>query len=43
VPFGVGDDGLPVGVQVMAPALAEPTMFRVAAALEAAAPAGQSG
>jgi aspartyl-tRNA(Asn)/glutamyl-tRNA(Gln) amidotransferase subunit A len=38
VPFGVGDDGLPVGVQVMAPSLAEPTMFRVAAAIEAAAP-----
>jgi len=36
VPFGTGVDGLPVGVQVMAPALAEPTMFRVAAALEAA-------
>ena len=36
VPFGVGDDGLPVGVQVMAPALDEVTMFRVAAALEGA-------
>ena len=34
VPFGVGDDGLPVGVQVMAPALDEATMFRAAAALE---------
>jgi aspartyl-tRNA(Asn)/glutamyl-tRNA(Gln) amidotransferase subunit A len=34
VPFGVGDDGLPVGVQVMAPALDELTLFRVAAALE---------
>ena len=34
VPFGVGDDGLPVGVQVLAPALGEPVMFRVAAALE---------
>jgi aspartyl-tRNA(Asn)/glutamyl-tRNA(Gln) amidotransferase subunit A len=34
VPFGSGDDGLPVGVQVMAPALGEPVMFRVAAALE---------
>jgi aspartyl-tRNA(Asn)/glutamyl-tRNA(Gln) amidotransferase subunit A len=40
VPFGTGDDGLPVGVQVLAPALGEETMFRVAAALEAAAPAG---
>jgi len=34
VPYGVGDDGLPVGVQVLAPALAETTMFRAAAALE---------
>jgi aspartyl-tRNA(Asn)/glutamyl-tRNA(Gln) amidotransferase subunit A len=34
VPYGVGDDGLPVGLQVMAPALDEVTMFRVAAALE---------
>jgi len=41
VPFGVGDDGLPVGVQVLAPALGERVMFRVAAALEAAAPAAQ--
>jgi aspartyl-tRNA(Asn)/glutamyl-tRNA(Gln) amidotransferase subunit A len=38
VPWGVGDDGLPVGVQVLAPALAEPTMVRVAAALESLAP-----
>jgi len=37
VPFGTGDLGLPVGVQVMAPALAEATMFRAAAVLEAAA------
>ena len=36
VPFGTGDDGLPVGVQVMAPALGEVTMFRVAAVLEGA-------
>jgi aspartyl-tRNA(Asn)/glutamyl-tRNA(Gln) amidotransferase subunit A len=35
VPYGTGDGGLPVGVQVLAPALGEPTMFRVAAALEA--------
>ncbi|HUP69241.1 MAG TPA: Asp-tRNA(Asn)/Glu-tRNA(Gln) amidotransferase subunit GatA [Acidimicrobiales bacterium] len=39
VPFGTGDDGLPIGVQVMAPNLGEPVMFRVAAALEKAAPA----
>jgi aspartyl-tRNA(Asn)/glutamyl-tRNA(Gln) amidotransferase subunit A len=36
VPFGTGDDGLPVGVQVMAGVLDEATMFRVAAALEGA-------
>lgn len=34
VPYGSGDDGLPVGVQVLAPALGEPVMFRVASALE---------
>jgi len=39
VPFGVGDDGLPVGVQILAPALGEVAMFRTAAVLEAAAPA----
>jgi aspartyl-tRNA(Asn)/glutamyl-tRNA(Gln) amidotransferase subunit A len=38
VPFGDGDDGLPVGVQVLAPALGEELLFRVAAAVEAAAP-----
>ncbi len=42
VPFGTGDDGLPVGVQVMAPALGEATMFRAAAAVEAAAPRGMA-
>lgn len=36
VPFGVGSDGLPVGVQVLAPALGEVAMFRTAAVLEAA-------
>jgi aspartyl-tRNA(Asn)/glutamyl-tRNA(Gln) amidotransferase subunit A len=40
VPFGSGADGLPVGVQVLAPALGEVPMFRTAAVLEAAAPAG---
>jgi aspartyl-tRNA(Asn)/glutamyl-tRNA(Gln) amidotransferase subunit A len=34
VPFGTGDDGLPVGVQVLAPALQEARMFRTAAELE---------
>lgn len=38
VPFGTGDDGLPVGVQVLAPALGEPAMLRAAAVLEGAAP-----
>ena len=36
VPFGTGADGLPVGVQVLAPALGEPQMFRTARALERA-------
>ena len=36
VPFGTGDDGLPVGVQVMAPAMQEGLMFRVGAAIEEA-------
>ena len=39
VPFGTGTDGLPAGVQVLAPALGETVMFQVAAVLEAAAPA----
>jgi aspartyl-tRNA(Asn)/glutamyl-tRNA(Gln) amidotransferase subunit A len=38
VPYGWGDDGLPVGVQVLAPARGEAVMFRVGAALEALAP-----
>jgi aspartyl-tRNA(Asn)/glutamyl-tRNA(Gln) amidotransferase subunit A len=37
VPFGSGDDGLPIGVQVLAPALGETVMLRIAAALERAA------
>ncbi|MDQ6616748.1 MAG: Asp-tRNA(Asn)/Glu-tRNA(Gln) amidotransferase subunit GatA [Actinomycetota bacterium] len=37
VPFGTGADGLPIGVQVLAPALGETVMFQVAAAVEAAA------
>jgi aspartyl-tRNA(Asn)/glutamyl-tRNA(Gln) amidotransferase subunit A len=36
VPFGVGEHGLPIGVQVLAPALGEDVMFRTARALEAA-------
>jgi aspartyl-tRNA(Asn)/glutamyl-tRNA(Gln) amidotransferase subunit A len=38
VPFTLGDAGLPVGVQVMAPALGEAVMVQVAAAIEAVAP-----
>ena len=38
VPFGRGDDGLPVGVQLMGPALSEPVLLRAAAVLEQAAP-----
>ncbi len=43
VPFGTGDDGLPVGVQLMAPALAENTLLRAAAVVEAAAPTTAGG
>jgi aspartyl-tRNA(Asn)/glutamyl-tRNA(Gln) amidotransferase subunit A len=35
VPYGTGEAGLPVGVQVLAPALGEGVMFRVARVLEA--------
>jgi aspartyl-tRNA(Asn)/glutamyl-tRNA(Gln) amidotransferase subunit A len=38
VPFGTGDDGMPVGVQLLGPALSEAVLFRAAAVLEAAAP-----
>ena len=34
VPYGKGDDGLPVGAQLLAPPLGEPLMFRAAATLE---------
>jgi len=37
VPFGSGSDDLPIGVQVMAPALAEVDLLRTARALEEAA------
>jgi aspartyl-tRNA(Asn)/glutamyl-tRNA(Gln) amidotransferase subunit A len=36
VPYGTGEAGLPVGVQVLAPALGEGVMFRVARVLEEA-------
>ncbi|MEA2900387.1 MAG: aspartyl-tRNA(Asn)/glutamyl-tRNA(Gln) amidotransferase subunit [Actinomycetota bacterium] len=38
VPFGTGDNGMPVGIQLYAPALGEPVLFRAAAALERSAP-----
>ncbi len=38
VPFGTGHDGLPVGVQVLAPQLGERRLLAAAAVLEAAAP-----
>jgi aspartyl-tRNA(Asn)/glutamyl-tRNA(Gln) amidotransferase subunit A len=38
VPFGTGESGLPVGVQVLAPALGDGLMFRTAAELERRAP-----
>ena len=37
VPFGPAENGMPAGVQVLAPALREGVMFRVAMALESAA------
>ncbi|HWJ62566.1 MAG TPA: Asp-tRNA(Asn)/Glu-tRNA(Gln) amidotransferase subunit GatA [Acidimicrobiales bacterium] len=43
VPFGTDAAGLPVGVQVLAPALGEEPMFRAAAVVEAAAPARSTG
>ncbi len=37
VPFAGDEDGLPIGIQVLAPSFGEGVMFKVAAALEAAA------
>lgn len=39
VPYGLGENEMPVGIQVLAPALGEAEMFRVAAAIERTAPA----
>jgi aspartyl-tRNA(Asn)/glutamyl-tRNA(Gln) amidotransferase subunit A len=39
VPFGTGDDGLPIGIQLLGPNLSEGTILKVAAVVEAAAPA----
>ena len=43
VPAGLADDGLPVGLQIMAPALGEAVMYRVGAAYEAARNAEDGG
>jgi aspartyl-tRNA(Asn)/glutamyl-tRNA(Gln) amidotransferase subunit A len=43
IPFGTGDDGLPIGVQLLAPALAENTLLRAAAVIEAAAKSLEGG
>jgi aspartyl-tRNA(Asn)/glutamyl-tRNA(Gln) amidotransferase subunit A len=39
IPFGTGDDGLPIGVQLLGPALSEGTLMKAAAVVEGAAPA----
>ena len=36
VPFGSGSDGMPIGVQVLAPPMQEALMYRVASTLESA-------
>ena len=43
VPFGNGDDGLPVGVQLLGPMLGEVAMFRAATVLETAIGSDSSG
>jgi len=43
VPFALSSEGLPIGIQVLAPALGESVMMRVAASLEAAAPRAARG
>ncbi len=40
IPFGVGDDGMPIGVQILGPAQSEPTIFTVATVLEDVAAKG---
>ena len=36
VPFGKGSNGMPIGVQILAPPMQEPVMYQVAHALEMA-------
>ncbi|TAN21145.1 MAG: Asp-tRNA(Asn)/Glu-tRNA(Gln) amidotransferase subunit GatA [Actinomycetota bacterium] len=38
IPYGLGENQMPIGIQVLAPALGEVNMFRVARAIENAAP-----
>ena len=38
LPCGFDRDGMPIGLQIVAPWLDEPTIFRIAAAFEAAQP-----
>jgi aspartyl-tRNA(Asn)/glutamyl-tRNA(Gln) amidotransferase subunit A len=38
VPYGEGENEMPIGVQILAPALGEANMFKVARALEKKAP-----
>jgi aspartyl-tRNA(Asn)/glutamyl-tRNA(Gln) amidotransferase subunit A len=37
IPFGKGQDGMPIGVQILAPPMKEPVMYQVAHTLETAA------
>ena len=41
VPFGVGNDGLPIGVQILAPLMGDVVMYQVAAELERCATGGK--
>ena len=43
VPYGLGENQMPIGIQILAPALGEVNMFRVAKAIENAAPAITKG
>ena len=43
VPSGLSDDGLPVGLQIMAPTLQDHRMYRVAASFEVARNAADDG
>ena len=38
MPCGFDEEGLPIGLQIIAPWLDEPTIFRIAAAFEQAQP-----